>query len=236
MLAVHWFSNTWKERVDTFVVSTNFYRRKFAGAGFPSEKLAVKPHFIAPDPGQTGSVQSYALFVGRLAPEKGVLTLLDAWKDLTSVPLRIRGEGPLEELVRERAGDTNFQTELIPRLDREDLVALFHGAFFLVWPSEGYYETFGLVAAEAFACGVPVIASRAGVMEEMVRDGVTGLHFNPGDPKDLAAKVEWAWTHIDEMQAMGRQGRAEYEAKYTGERNYEQVVALWSRLHVHGLS
>jgi glycosyltransferase involved in cell wall biosynthesis len=232
MLVVHRHFNTWKERVDAFVVFSNFYRRKFVGAGIPSEKVTVKPHFIAPDPGQTQSVQSYVLFVGRLAPEKGVLTLLDAWKELRSVPLKIRGEGPLMGCVTERARDSSFQTELVPRLNRERLVALFHGARFLLWPSEGYYESFGMVAAEAFACGLPVIASRIGVMEEIVRDGVTGLLFNPGDPKDLAAKVEWAWTHPEEMQAMGRHGRAEYELKYTGERNYEQVVALWDRLHV----
>jgi len=236
MLVAHRFLNTWRERVDAFVVFTNFYRGKFIAAGIPSQKLTVKPHFIAPDPGPTRSVQSYALFVGRLALEKGVLTLLDAWRDLASVPLKIRGEGPLEGRVRERAGDSSLQMELIPRLDHEQLIALFHGARFLVWPSEGYYETFGLVAVEAFACGIPVIASRVGVMEEIVQDGVTGLLFNPGEPEDLAAKVEWAWAHPEEMQAMGSRGRAEYEAKYTGERNYEQIVALWSRLHAAGKS
>ncbi len=230
MLAAHRFLDTWGKKVDAFIVSTNFYRGKFIGAGIPSQKLTVKPHFIAPDPGTTRREQTYALFVGRLALEKGVLTLLDAWRSLTSVPLKIRGEGPLEGRVRERAGDSSFQIELIPRLDREQLNALFHGARFLVWPSDGYYETFGLVAAEAFACGIPVIASRVGVMQEIVQDGVTGLLFNPGDPEDLAAKAGWAWTHPEEMQAMGRRGRAEYEAKYTGERNYEQIVALWSRL------
>jgi glycosyltransferase involved in cell wall biosynthesis len=230
MLAAHRFLDTWGKKVDAFIVSTNFYRGKFIGAGIPSQKLTVKPHFIAPDPGTTRREQIYALFVGRLALEKGVLTLLDAWRSLTSVPLKIRGEGPLEGRVRERAGDSNFQIELIPRLDREQLNALFHGARFLVWPSDGYYETFGLVAAEAFACGIPVIASRVGVMQEIVQDGVTGLLFNPGDPEDLAAKAGWAWMHPEEMQAMGRRGRAEYEAKYTGERNYEQIAALWSRL------
>ena len=65
-----------------------------------------------------------------------------------------------------------------------------------------------------------MIASGLGAMAEIVEDGRTGLHFTPGDPEDLAAKVEWAWTHPKEMEAMGRAARAEYQAKYTAERNY----------------
>jgi glycosyltransferase involved in cell wall biosynthesis len=103
------------------------------------------------------------------------------------------------------------------------------GARFLVWPSQGYYETFGRVAAEAFSCGVPVLASRIGVTEEIVADGRTGLHFTPGDPEDLAAKVEWAWAHPEEMAAMGRAARREYEAKYTAERNYQTLIQIYER-------
>jgi len=81
------------------------------------------------------------------------------------------------------------------------------GARFLVWPSAGYYETFGLVPIEAFACGTPVIASRSGAMQELVADGNTGLHFEPNNAEDLAAKVEWAWNHPREMKVMGKAGR-----------------------------
>jgi glycosyltransferase involved in cell wall biosynthesis len=98
-----------------------------------------------------------------------------------------------------------------------------------VWPSQGYFETFGLVAAEAFSCGVPVLASRTGVMEEIVENGRTGLHFTPGDSDDLAAKVGWAWAHPEEMAAMGRAARAEYEAKYTAERNYAMLIEIYQR-------
>jgi glycosyltransferase involved in cell wall biosynthesis len=109
------------------------------------------------------------------------------------------------------------------------LFDLIKAARFLVWPSEGYYETFGLVAIEAFACGVPVIASRCGVMQEIVHHRRNGLHFNPGDPDDLARTVERAWTHPDEMREMGRNARAEYEAKYTAEHNYKMLMDVYRR-------
>jgi glycosyltransferase involved in cell wall biosynthesis len=86
-----------------------------------------------------------------------------------------------------------------------------------------------MTIAEAFACGLPVIASRLGAMAEIVTDGKTGLHFTAGDEDDLAAKVEWAWTHPDEMRAMGQSARAEYLAKYTAERNYQQLMSIYCR-------
>ncbi len=101
-------------------------------------------------------------------------------------------------------------------------------ARFLVFPSE-WYEGLPLTVAEAFACGVPVIASRLGSMAEIVQDGETGLHFAASDPEDLAAKVEWAWTHPREMERMGRNARAEYEAKYTAERNYQLLMQISER-------
>jgi glycosyltransferase involved in cell wall biosynthesis len=225
----HRYLNTWEKQVNTFIVFSDFYRRKFADAGLPPGKIAVKPHFVSPDPGQAKGPQHYVLFVGRLATEKGVETLLKAWERLKKVPLKMRGDGPLQDRVRERARDSSYRVELLPRLAKEDLLVLLQGARFLIWPSEGYYEAFGLVAVEAFACGIPVIASRIGVMAEIVQDGVTGLHFASGDPQDLAAKIEWAWSHPEAMSEMGRAARAEYEAKYQPSKNYEMLMDIYRR-------
>jgi glycosyltransferase involved in cell wall biosynthesis len=101
-------------------------------------------------------------------------------------------------------------------------------ARFLVFPSQ-CYEAFPVTIAEAYSCGLPVIAPRLGAMAEIVEDGRTGLHFSPGDPEDLAAKVEWAWTHAAEMEEMGRAARAEYEAKYTPERNYKILMDIYEQ-------
>jgi glycosyltransferase involved in cell wall biosynthesis len=229
MLMVHRYLNTWDKHVCTYIVFTDFYRRKFIAAGLPQRKIAIKSHFVAPDPGQTQRVQDYALFIGRLAAEKGVITLLKGWERLKGIPLKIRGDGPLKVQVLDRVRDSSYCIDLVPRLGKNDLMTLLQGARFLVWPSEGYYEAFGLVAVEAFACGTPVIASGVGVMAEIVEDNRTGLHFAPGDPHDLAAKVEWAWTHPREMRAMGGTARAEYETKYTAECNYQQLMGIYQR-------
>jgi glycosyltransferase involved in cell wall biosynthesis len=100
-------------------------------------------------------------------------------------------------------------------------------ARFLVFPSE-CYENCPTTILEAFACGVPVIASRLGAMAELVEDGRTGLHFSPTQAEDLARKVIWAWTHPSELAAMGHEARAEYENKYTAEKNYEMLMRIYS--------
>ena len=66
-------------------------------------------------------------------------------------------------------------------------------------------------------------------MAEIVQDGVTGLHFEAGNPADLAAKVDWAWNHHEEMARMGRAARVEYEGKYTPPKNYEILIGIYQK-------
>lgn len=233
MLSLHRWIKTWNSKVDIYLVATEFYKHKFTEGGLPADKILVKPHFIYPDPKPHSGNQpgEYAMFIGRLDPEKGVLTLLEAWKTLKDIPLIIRGDGQMENEVNRFIQDNDLSNmiEVTGRLSKEELTNKIKDARFLVWPSEGYFETFGYVAVESFSCGVPVVSSRIGVMSEIVTDGVTGLHFNPGDSQDLASKVQWAWEHPAEMDEMGRNARREFEAKYTAEKNYGMLMNIYQR-------
>lgn len=233
MLTVHRWLNTWANGVDAYVVFTNFYRQKFVKGGLPEDKLVVKPHFVFPDPQKkTPSPGKHVVFIGRLQPEKGIHTLLRAWRKAPAIPLKIIGAGPLMNEVTEFVGrhDLKNIVDVGGYLRRDAVLATLKQSLALVWPSEGHYETFGLVAVEAFACGVPVIASRAGAMGEIVEDGGTGLLFKPGDPDDLAAKVRWAVAHPQQMARMGENARRKYERHYTAEKNYEMLVAIYERV------
>ena len=84
-----------------------------------------------------------------------------------------------------------------------------------------------MVIVEAFANGLPVIASRLGTMADVIEDGVTGLHFTAGDPDDLAAKVAWAITHSDRMAEMGSAARRVYETRYSEETNYQSLLTIY---------
>jgi glycosyltransferase involved in cell wall biosynthesis len=228
MLAVHRVLGTWDEQVDLYVALTEFAREKFVAGGIPPERIMVRPHFVHPDPGPGEGKGGYALFVGRLSPEKGLDTLLDAWGRLGGrMPLRIVGDGPLGPLVRATAGRTPG-VEWLGRKSVDEVSRLMAEAAFLVFPSK-WYETFGLVAIEAFARGTPVIAARIGAIAEVVAHGRTGLHFRPGDPEDLAGQVEWALTHPSELAVMRREARTEFETKYTAKRNYELLMDIYER-------
>jgi glycosyltransferase involved in cell wall biosynthesis len=226
MIGVHRLLGTWREQVDAYIVFTEFFRLRFIAAGLPPEKIFLKPHFLTSDPGLKQEPGDYALFLGRLAPEKGIRTLLKAWQNLKHIPLVIAGCGPLQEEVRKFQQD-NPSVRAVSHLPQQECFELIKGARFLIWPSEGYVETFGLVAIEAFACGLPVIASRVGAMAELVEDQKSGLHFEAGNPDDLAAKVAWAWNHPLEMETIGLSARAEYMNKYTAARNYDALMRVY---------
>jgi glycosyltransferase involved in cell wall biosynthesis len=226
MLTVHRALRTWTEMVDVYVALTEFARNKFIEGGLPAGKIVVKPNFVAPDPGQGQGGGGYALFVGRLAPEKGTETMLAAWDRLgTRIPLKIVGDGPMRDRVVEAAARQS-NVEWLGHRPVEDVHALMGKADMLVFPSQ-WYETFGRVAAEAFAAGTPVIAANIGAVAELVEHGRTGLKFRPGDPEDLVTQVEWALSHSAELRSMREEVRAEFEAKYTAERNYRALMEIY---------
>jgi glycosyltransferase involved in cell wall biosynthesis len=231
MLTVHRWLRTWTWGVNCFIALSEFSRRKFIEGGIPAEKVVVKPNFVYADPGCRARSGEYALFVGRLSPEKRVITMLAAWQRLQAhISLRIIGGGPERKSLEAHAKQMGLSDVcFFGQLPRDEVIAAMKGARCLIFPSE-WYENFPMTIVESFACGVPVIASRLGAMQEIVEDGRAGLHFTPGDSEDLAAKVNWAWTHPSEMEEMGRQARAEYEFKYTAERNYQMLMEIYRRV------
>jgi len=230
MLEVHRRKHTWTEMVDCYVTLTEFARDKMIQAGLPAEKIRVKPNFVLPDPGPTTKTGKgeYALFVGRLVDLKGVGTLMHAWSQLPpSIPLVIAGDGPFRPQMEKLIADLNLKNvDYRGRLSRQETLAAMKGARFLVFPSE-WYEGFPVTIAESFACGVPVLCSRLGGMQEIVEDGRTGLHFTAGDAADVAAKTQWAWSHPDVTGALGLAARAEFEAKYSAARNFGMLTEIY---------
>jgi glycosyltransferase involved in cell wall biosynthesis len=236
MLTVHRVSGTWTRAVDHFIATSNFSRAKFVAAGMPRERISVKPNFVYPDPGAKTGIGDYALFVGRLSPEKGVPTLLTAWERLRSpIPLHIIGDGLQRRELEEQARLRGLSTVCFRgQVTRAQTLEAMREARFLVLPSE-CYENFPMTIAEAFASGTPVLCSRMGAMQDLVEHGRTGLHFTPGDPASLAAQVMWAWERPERLAVMGHEARLEYNAKFSAERNIETLLNIYHRsIHFRG--
>jgi glycosyltransferase involved in cell wall biosynthesis len=226
MQVVHKVRGTWSQKVDKYVALTEFAREKFISAGLSREKIVRKPNFLHSDPGLGAGDGGYVLFVGRLSPEKGISTLLNAWRMLNlKRKLKIAGDGPMRSVVDEAARrDANIQC--LGVCGSGEVHRLMKSAAAVVFPSE-WYEGFPMVVVEALATGTPIIASKIGGLGEIVEHQRTGLFFTPGNPKDLSAAVEWIFGHPSELVEMRRQARAEYEAKYTAGHNYRMMMEIY---------
>ena len=224
MLAWHRILGTWAKAVDIYIALTHFARRKYISGGIPAEHIMVKPNFLDMDPGTGQHAGGFGCFVGRLAPEKGLATLRRAWSQLRRpFPLKIAGDGPLHEHL-----DVSLpHIEWLGYIPKNQVFALMKDATFLIAPSE-WYEAFPLTVLEAFATGLPVIGPSHGFFPEVVVDGVTGRLFRPNDPIDLALIVDWAVDHQEDMAVMGSHARAEFDAKYTADRNYSLLMDVYA--------
>lgn len=226
MIAVNSALGTWHEKVDAYIVLTEFMRQKYLKGGFPEKKLHVKPNFLDPDPGPGTRKGGFALFAGRLTPEKGIETLLRAWEQLDGkLKLKIAGAGPMEAQVKEAASRLH-SVEYLGWQPNEEIIRLMGEATVFLLPTE-MYEGHPRSAVEAFARGAPVIGSRIGAMVGMVEDGESGMLFNPGDSQDLASKLLWALAHPDRLSRIGRAARREFELKYSAEQNYRRLMDIY---------
>ena len=230
MLSVHKYMGTWSRQVDAYIALTSFMRDKFITAGFLGEKIFVKPNMpqnrlSAPIP-SNGNADGYALFFGRISKEKGLMTLIKAWENI-SLPLKIVGTGPLEKDLRQYIRSKNMkQVELTGFRTGGDMTDLIKKAGLVIHPSE-CYEGFPITLVETFSAGKPMIVSRLGAMSEIIHNRKTGLQFKPGDVDDLTIKIKWALNHREEMEKMGMAGRIEYAKKYTAEKNYHQLMTIY---------
>lgn len=211
--------------VDRFICVSNFQREIFIKAGIPEHKLRTLHNFINADalmPAIVQNKEDYLLYIGRIETLKGLHTLLVAAKE-TGAELKIAGDGSwAPELVKHVSRLSNV--EYLGFVSGEPLKQLVQRARAVVVPSE-WYETFGLTAAEAKAVGTPVIASRIGGLTEVVRDGIDGILFEPGNAIALADAIA-SLEHKDTLQ-MGVEGIADIKARFSPQAHLTGLIKIY---------
>ncbi len=218
----HRSMGTYQSKVDRYIALNEFCRAKFVAGGLPADRVVIKPNFVQTTVEPVFGERQGGLYLGRLTQEKGVPQLLAALdKAELMAEFTVAGGGVLECDVAAALGSryVGFQPA-------EAVAGLLARAAYLVVPSV-WYEGFPRTIVEAYAAGVPVIASRLGSLAEIVRDGQTGMLFDPGNVDDLAAKLQWAQSHPQALRAMGQAARQTYEEHYTPERNYAQLLRIY---------
>jgi len=216
---------------DLFLATSQFVKGKFVEAGFPADQIVVHPNFIDFEPlDAVDSSDNYAIYLGRLSKEKGLLTLLKAFKNLPELPLKILGEGPMEQELLEYARlhhmkNVSFEGFIDGNLKREMLKK----ALFLVFPSE-CYESFGYTIIEGYACGVPVVASDIGGARELVQEGNTGFLFQAGNPADLQKSISQIMSDRQRLMKMKENALQRAKTLYTKETGCQNLFKIFNQL------
>jgi glycosyltransferase involved in cell wall biosynthesis len=229
--SVHRLLGLYRDNLDRVIVPSKFYGEKLAEWGWPRDKLVYIPNYIDAEnfePQYTPG--DYFLYFGRLAPEKGVDSLIRAAVSL-GVRLKIAGTGPSGDGLKALAGQATG-VEFLGHCAGEQLWRLVREARAIVLPSR-WYENAPLSVLEGYASGKPVIGARIGGIAEMVREGETGFLFESGNVEDLSRAVQHVSTLRDEQLAeMGRAARQYVRDSFTRDQYFERTLDLYRSLGV----
>lgn len=218
------------ELVDCFVCPSLFIQKTLTDNGFPAAKTVYLPNFVDPtryepsyEPG------AYVLFVGRFSREKGLHTLLNAFREL-NIPLKLVGDGPerpsCEAFVRSHNLD---HITFAGYQDSERLKQLFQRAAFTVVPSE-WYENAPMSILEAFAYGKPVLGSNLGGISEMIVHQETGALFRHGSLDDLRGHILSMWQNKSLLRQMGKQARHQVETRFSSQNHLGELLHIYNQL------
>ncbi len=211
--------------VDRFLAPSEFTRRwLIAKGGLSADRVTtICPIVDIPerpsDPAQGG----YVAFAGRLTPEKGLDVLIRAARRCP-VPFWLSRDAAAFATV-----PIPDSMQVVVTKSRAELDAFYRGAKMLVFPSI-WYETFGLVGAEAMAHGVPVVASRLGALESLVDDGVNGLLFERDNEVDLAERIMRLWNDPELARRLGASARQKAAAEWSEASHMKHLLQVYHEL------
>ncbi len=225
-ILLHRALGTYRRNVDQFIALTQFARDQFIEIGLDSSRIAIKPNFLMQDPGLGPRAGGYALFAGRITQEKGVATLLRAWEThKPGLRLLIAGDGPAAGMLAPYR-DSQGPICWLGHQGAEAMAQHMANAEMLVIPSE-WYEGFPMVVVEAYARGLPIVASRLGGLNELIVDGVTGAHFTAGDAESLARAVTSLSTNKTLQEECSRNARTHFLQRYSHEANHTLLMGVY---------
>lgn len=226
-----WLGNV--DYVDRFISVSNFQRQKLIELGIPGERIATVYNYA--DTGGVAAEQTpgdYLLYFGRIERLKGVLTLVEAARQAPQVKLVVAGRGEAsDELAAAIRAQRLTNVEIVGFKQGPELERLVRGSIATILPSEGY-DNCPMAILESYTYGKPVIGSRIGGIPELIRDGIDGLVFGPGDAETLAAHLTWMDQHRELAVEMGLAGRRKVEEEFNSETHYQRIREVYSTVGI----
>jgi len=231
-IALHRRLDTFNRNVDAFITLTPFQKAKFVEAGFRESSLHLRPPFYAAAPAAIpwSERRNTVTYLGRLGTEKGVDILVAAWlkwgKD--APPLDIIGDGPEGARLRDQIGESTRSGNIrfLGSLPFHEAQKLLASSKLLVIPSR-VFEGYPMVAREAFALGVPVIASDIGSLRDIIERGV-GDRFEAGNAPALLEAARRNWSDQQQLRRLSMEAKNKYERELspaTSLRKLEEIYA-----------
>lgn len=225
----NYYTKSYTGYLDKLISPSEFLKNIMVESGISNDKVKFIPNFVSINEfNPEYSNEGYFLYAGRLSFEKGVKTLLKAFKQLPDTGLKIVGTGPLEEELfkfKEENEITNVSFEGYQ--SGENLKELFKNCIGLIIPSE-WHENAPMTIIEAFASGKPVIGTKLGGIPEMVEQDKTGFLFEPKNDLELAEKVKELSLNPDKVVEMGKQARKKAESIYNSAYHYENLMEIYN--------
>jgi len=223
----HTRQGTFTEKIDAFIALSKHQRQVYISAGFPAEKIYVKPNFLSTPIDAPPGEKKAALFVGRLSREKGIEDLIEAWERVDH-PLWIVGDGPLREWLETAIRERDLaHIRYLGRVGREDMGELYAQALCLVFPSV-WYEGMSMVILEALSAGVPILCSDAVAMAPDLEQAGCAELYPSGDSAALAHTARDLLSRPAKYTAMGKMARGLFLEKYTAEKNWKHLYAIYT--------
>jgi glycosyltransferase involved in cell wall biosynthesis len=208
---------------DAFVAPSRFMAEMLVRSGIPRNSVHVIPNGVPEtERRQSVSARDYVLFVGRMAPEKGIRTLLAASREVPKIPFAFAGDGPIAEEVQSAGGNVRY----LGRLDGDGLRSALDRAAFTVVPSE-WYENCPLALLESMAAGRPAVVTDIGGLSEIVDEGSTGVSVPPADPGRLAQAIAELWGDPGRAAAMGEAARRAAETHYSLRAHIDRLMQVY---------
>lgn len=218
-----------KRKIDAFIIPASFTVTKFVEFGVPKKNIYNIPTFfnLAKELPANVSYEDFFLYVGRVDPDKGLMTLVNAF---INTPYRLVIVGfsmdGYDEVIKEYLKDKKHNITFTGKLDFKQMIPYLQSCLCTICPSE-WYDNFPNSVLESYAFEKPVLASRIGSLRDLIVNNETGLHFEAGDSRDILEKVEYIYNNPTEAQRMGKNSYTKLIKEYSSQLHYNRLIDVF---------
>ena len=231
VFAYHRIRKTFYKQIDRYICLNENQIQLLKNIGFDENKIVKKYNFVPDIDADVNALsmknlpERYVVFYGRIGEEKGIRVLMQIWGKIQEIPLVVMGGGPLEEEFRAWA-EKKDNVHFLGYMQHDKCLGIVKKAEFVIFPSI-WYEGSTMVEIETQSIGKGIIDTYRGFSEEVIENGVNGFKVPLGSVDGFLEVIRKLWANPEQITAIGKNARMEYEAKYLPEDNYRQMMLIY---------